>query len=184
MDDLNPYASPQRDLLLYAAANEEDGRSGDVWRDGKLLVMRHSAVLPDRCVRCNAPAAGERLKETLKWRTLRSWRMRTTEIEFGVCPRHRVREKVARTAATSLLCVIWMWFAVMLIARLCAGVGAKAEFILGDWMIAAIATASLAFVIASVVFVHKIDDNYVWLRRVNRDYLAELPPFDEPRDCD
>lgn len=183
MDEVNPYAAPLTDSPPNAA-NEEDGRSGDVWRDGKLLVMRHGAVLPDRCVKCNAPAAGERLKKTLIWRTLWSWRMRTTEIEFGVCRRHRVREKVAKTVATSLLYVIWMWFAAVLIVRLCAGVGAQAEFILGAWMIAAIATAAIAFFAASMAFVHKIDDNYVWLRRVDRDYLAELPPFDEPRDLD
>jgi hypothetical protein len=183
MDDMNPYAAPQHDLPPNVAANEADGRpGGGIWRDGKLLMMRHGAVLPDRCVRCNAPAAGERLKETQRWRTLRSWRMRTTEIEVGVCRRHRVREKVAKIATASLLCVIWLSFAVVLIASLRAG--ARAEFISFVYMIASLATASLSvFVFASVVFVHKIDDNYIWLRWVNRDYLAELPPFDEPRDC-
>jgi hypothetical protein len=46
----NPYAAPQTELLHSA-----EGR-GRVWRDGKLLRLEQGAQLPQRCVRCNAPA--------------------------------------------------------------------------------------------------------------------------------
>src|SRR4051794_1182427 len=35
-------------------------------REGSLLVMSPDAVLPDRCVKCNAPAEGRRLLVTLR----------------------------------------------------------------------------------------------------------------------
>lgn len=46
----NPYAAPQTELL-----HSVEGR-GRVWRDGKLLRLEKGAQLPQRCVRCNAPA--------------------------------------------------------------------------------------------------------------------------------
>jgi hypothetical protein len=36
-----------------------------IWRSDKLLVAAPGAELPDRCVKCNAPAGGRRLKRTL-----------------------------------------------------------------------------------------------------------------------
>lgn len=32
-------------------------------------------------------------------------------------------------------------------------------------------------VVARVVTVKKIDDRFVWLKGINRDYLAALPPY-------
>jgi len=38
-----------------------------VWRDNKTLVMTKDALLPDQCVKCNAPAHGFKLKRKLTW---------------------------------------------------------------------------------------------------------------------
>src|SRR5258706_76322 len=38
-----------------------------IWRDKKVLVLGVRAALPDRCIKCNAPAEGSRLKRTLYW---------------------------------------------------------------------------------------------------------------------
>ncbi|MBM3990536.1 MAG: hypothetical protein FJ298_05940 [Planctomycetes bacterium] len=46
----NPYAAPQAELLHSPEVR------GRVWRDGKLLRLEKGAQLPQRCVRCNAPA--------------------------------------------------------------------------------------------------------------------------------
>src|SRR5882762_3300178 len=40
---------------------------GGIWRDSSTLVMTKDASLPDRCVKCNAPANGLRLKRRLAW---------------------------------------------------------------------------------------------------------------------
>src|SRR6266446_5069294 len=57
----NPYQAPQAVLTPQIVPG------GDVWQDRGLLVIRKGAVLPDRCVKCNAPAEGYRLKRNLAW---------------------------------------------------------------------------------------------------------------------
>src|SRR5438105_3427660 len=60
--------SPPRGIVL------EDGyvlppppAIGGIWRDKSTLIMTKDASLPDRCVKCNAPANGLRLKRRLAW---------------------------------------------------------------------------------------------------------------------
>jgi hypothetical protein len=38
-----------------------------IWREGKKLVTRTETPFPDRCVKCNQPANGFRLKRVLYW---------------------------------------------------------------------------------------------------------------------
>jgi hypothetical protein len=38
-----------------------------VWRDQSKMVASKGANLPERCVKCKAPATGARLKKTLSW---------------------------------------------------------------------------------------------------------------------
>src|SRR5262249_14097017 len=40
---------------------------GELWRYRRQLVLRHDTVLPDRCVKCNSPANGSRLRRRLYW---------------------------------------------------------------------------------------------------------------------
>lgn len=47
----NPYAPPQS---FESTAHPSSGSKG-VWRDGKDLVTVQGALLPSRCVKCNAP---------------------------------------------------------------------------------------------------------------------------------
>lgn len=42
---------------------------GKIWRSDKILVLTREADLPDFCVKCNAPAHGQRLKRKLFWHT-------------------------------------------------------------------------------------------------------------------
>lgn len=51
---VNPYAARSHVESSCAA--------GGVWRYGNMLVVQSGAVLPDRCIRCNAPAEGLRLR--------------------------------------------------------------------------------------------------------------------------
>ena len=39
----------------------------NLWQENKKLVARSETVFPDRCIKCNAPAGGSRLKRTLYW---------------------------------------------------------------------------------------------------------------------
>ena len=54
--DYNPYAAPQSEVV---PSRQEPGIEEGAWRDGSLLVVvSQDAELPDRCVKCNAPAGG------------------------------------------------------------------------------------------------------------------------------
>jgi hypothetical protein len=105
MDDNNPYAPPkswafdQVHLLVDPNA---------AWRDGNLLMTRKGAVLPDRCLKCNATAEGYQFERTLSW--ISPWWIlvllvlgpllfaivylavrKQGKVTVGLCPRHRSR---------------------------------------------------------------------------------------------
>src|SRR4051794_40569354 len=63
MREFNPYAPPEAEVALAPC----DRNEGGVWRDGPLLVMSKDGELPDRCLMCNLPAHGWRLKRNLSW---------------------------------------------------------------------------------------------------------------------
>ena len=64
MSEVNPFASPlSTDLVAAVPAQPQENQW--VYRKGKLLVMHKQAVLPDRCVKSNRPAYGQRLKRKL-----------------------------------------------------------------------------------------------------------------------
>jgi len=191
MSDVNPYAPPQHDVVLEAMLAEP---GGGIWREGKLLVMHKNAVLPDRCVKCNQPAYGGRLKRSLSYHHPAVYVLilaglwvyiivalilrHTAKIQIGICERHR--RKRWNAIATSWLLVICgiaafvfgiflgdrpgpaPWFVPML------GIGGMFAF-LGGLIYA-------AFVVPPVA-PHKIDKEYVWLKKVAPGYLAELPPI-------
>src|SRR4051794_37594891 len=63
MREFNPYAPPEAEVVHAPSGRDEGG----VWRDGLLLVMSKDGELPDRCLKCNLPAHGWRLKRNLSW---------------------------------------------------------------------------------------------------------------------
>lgn len=156
--------------------------------------MRQDAALPDRCVKCNAPAEGCRLKLTLPGLLsmpvfLLGARLRP--IEIGLCPRHRRRivpEEVG------------FWFFLVL--------GASAGFIGIDsfdlrvplarqsWLALGLLFGGVSVVICVGICgwlqeplkLHRFKDGspmqggYFRLKKVDPNYLAQLPPFEGPRE--
>jgi hypothetical protein len=51
----NPYAPSKASLAVRATPSAVDSEVR-VWREGKTVVSMHDASLPQRCVKCNAPA--------------------------------------------------------------------------------------------------------------------------------
>lgn len=154
-----------------------------IWRSEKTLVMTHEAELPDRCVKCNAPAEGRRLKRRLYWHHPAVYllilcsiliyiivaliiRKRAT-IQIGLCQKHQARRS---------LNILIGWITIlgglgMLIGGISAdspwmGVVGGILFVTG--IIYAIATTQM-------VSAKRIDDAHVWVRGVCRDYLEALP---------
>jgi hypothetical protein len=148
-----------------------------------ILVMHKQGVLPDRCVKCNAPANGLRLKRKLSWHHPALYLVilagllfyviialivrKTAKIEIGICERHRSRRRMGIAIA---------WLMVPL---------GFASFFLANqhrvWPIFAgfallLLSLIVGVVVSNIVSPKKIDDYYVWLKKVHPDFLAELPP--------
>src|SRR5438105_2254349 len=108
--ELNRYASPLPGLVAMPAGEY------DVWRDGRLLVMRKEARLPDRCVKCNAAVDRWRLKRNLHWHPPAVYLLlflallsclfiliyvvvalivrQMAKVHIGVCPKHAAQRRV------------------------------------------------------------------------------------------
>ena len=157
--------------------------TGGVWRDGDTLVMTKDAQLPDRCVKCNAPAHGFRLKRNLSWHPAALVLLvfvalllyvvialvvsKRATVHLGLCAEHMQKRR-------NLLIVGWVMLAIGLITPVIAfaneyfGIGILA-------MVLVLVAAVWLVLVARVVRVKTIDDRYVWLRGIDPNYLAQLP---------
>lgn len=157
--------------------------TGGAWRDGNALVMHKQGDLPDRCVRCNAPANGIRLKRDLSWHHPAIYLIilaglliyvivalivrKTAKIEVGICKRHRSRRRIG-------IAVAWL-MALLGIATFFLTTEQHAwPVIVGLLLI--LLSLIVGMIASRVVTPKKIDDSYVWLTGVHPDYLAQLPP--------
>jgi MFS family permease len=147
--------------------------------------MSKDAALPDRCVKCNAPAGGFRLKRKLAWHHPAIYLLafmavliyalvagivsKRAIIYVGLCADdvRRRRRKIA---------VGWLLFGASFVGIILAfaynsGIlgllGIGAFFFAVVWLI----------VVARVVTPKKIDDHLIWLKGINSDFLSELPPW-------
>ncbi len=155
-----------------------------IWRKNSTLVMTKQAMLPGRCVKCNA-YTDERLTRKLSWHHPALYLLiffsiliysivalvvrKTATVDVGFCPEHlAARKKNTKIAwALGLLSIGSLVLAWMLV---------DSTFIF----------VSIAFLVATVIFgiitlrvvaPEKIDDHLVWLKGVNPDYLQELPEW-------
>jgi hypothetical protein len=193
MADINPYAAPQHDVVVDPLVIES---SGGVWRDGKLLVMHKQAVLPDRCVKCNQPARGRRLKRSLSWHhpgyflavLAGVWVYiivalvvrHTAKIEIGMCDVHR--RKRWQAIATSWLLALVGILAMFGGAMLDDAPAAWLSWMMTPWLILGGIALFFGGMIYAVTVVppvapQKIDKEYVWLKKVDPAFVAEFPPI-------
>jgi hypothetical protein len=182
MDEFNPYAPPKSAAL-------DDGRIADAnvaWRDGKMLMVRKDAILPDRCLKCNEPAEGFRFKRSLTWASPYYALLilvnlilyilvyvvvsRRGKVTVGVCPAHRRKR---------LRAILAGWLAAL------AGIGSfvVAAFV-PDKMVAIPIIAGAVLIFAGLIggmngsrilVTARIDKHFIWLRKVSPAYLATFP---------
>ena len=156
-----------------------------VWQDGSLLVTTKDIVLPDRCVKCNGPANGYKLRRTLRWHhplyyllIFAGWLVylivalvirKTARVHIGLCERHLTNRRIA-------IFVSWSVFALGIFAIILAianETGALA--LLGIMMI--IASAIYGALGARTIYASKIDERFAWIKGVNSEYLAQFPQW-------
>lgn len=155
-----------------------------VWRDKSKLVMTRDAVLPMRCVKCNAPTPG-RLKRKMSWHhpalfilLLVAWLIylivamivrKSATVEVGICDEHRALRKT----------FIWItWIVVVLgiagiFLGLMANEGSPALF----GVLLLVVGIIFGLIAVRVTAPARIDDQFVWLTGVNKDYLNQLPQW-------
>lgn len=158
---------------------------GEVWQKGSTLVFSQNAVLPDRCVKCNAFVDGERLTKRLSWHHPAIYLLiftglliylivalilsKRATVALGICEEHRRKRRYGMLIGWMLflggimgaiLGIAYDYIGIMTIGFLLIPVGLV-------WLILA----------ARFVNVKKIDDRFVWLKGVNREYLATLPAW-------
>lgn len=156
---------------------------GGVWHDHDKLVMSKDAALPDRCVKCNRPADGLLLKRNLYWHNPFIYVLilvgilvylivalivrKTATVNIPLCEAHLARRRNTLIAG-------WLLILLGLGGFILAAAIDYPMLILGA---ALIMLAGFIFAIAAarIVIPTKIDDRFVWLKGINKDYLDQLP---------
>ena len=176
-DDLayNPYAPPRASL-------DAPRDPGECWRDGKLVVMHSQGSLPDRCIRCNEPAALPAKMRTLYWHHP-AWylvmlfnvviyavvtRFVRTKVRVapGLCEKH-TQERTPWIAA-----VVGMVVGAFVVAVAAASAhSSPLAIVAGLLFLGAIVGA----VITRLLRVTKVTAKLVWLSGCKEPFLASLP---------
>ena len=181
----NPYAPPKADVFI---ADPWLDYVEIAWRDGKFLVVRKGAELPDRCLKCNAPAEGYRFSRSLSW-TKSAWMFlilvnvvvfllvyflvrKTARVTVGLCPRHRK----ARNRAIARGWLMALAGIVIVVAG--APLPEPGVIICAIGGFCLVITGLIFGLFGSRVLIPiKIDKHAVWLARVSPQYLAQYRDF-------
>ncbi len=195
MSDDNPYASPQSEPLELPKG-EWGGDFRDCWRDGALLVVCPTTVLPRRCVRSNEPAVGKPIRMACD-RTppvlvlvllptmclfppvilvyvlialVCKWSF-TVRLPLGRSwrSRRRMAYGAGLAAAFALIAILVWWGQTKANGAPWAAVIAA--------MVGLLAVIIWAVVRSVVLTQQRTRRGYVWLKGAHPDYLAQLPDW-------
>ncbi len=172
------------DLQCFKCRAALNTGGNSIWRKNSVLIMTRQALLPDRCIKCNEPS-DRKLKRNLSWHhpalylvvlagvlfyaILALILRKSATIEIGLCENHSALRKrdMVITWALGLLSVGSFFLAIQFEDLTFAGIG----------VLLILATAVYGIVRVRVVTPTKIDENLIWLKGFNRDYLADLPEW-------
>jgi hypothetical protein len=156
-----------------------------MWRDNTKLVVGRDAQLPDRCVKCNAPANGNRLVKKMYWHPQAYYLLicvgfifyiiaalivrKQATVAIGLCQTHLKKRKTAILVTWSLVALAFALFFIAAGADVGALAGVGGLLLLAAMIYGAIAVPTVAPT--------KIDDRFVWLKGVNSQFLASLPEY-------
>lgn len=159
-----------------------------VWRDKGKLVVSQGAPLPNRCIKCNAPANGPKLKKKLSWHhpalyilvivglliylIVAMFVRKSITLNLGLCEEHRAKHRRNVLVTWALILLGITGFPLTIITE-------DINFMLaGIFLI----FAGIIFGVVGVRLVSPsmINDKFAWLNGVNKDYLDDLPPWPGP----
>jgi len=161
-------------------------QGGGVWRDGKTLILHKNARLPDYCIKCGVPTNGSCMRRKLGWvhpalallilagilglivyAIVAGVTRKSAMVDISLCPDHIQKHRTA-VIASWLVFVAGIVFLVLAIPLESWGSALFGVLLL-------LASAICAGTWARLVLVKKIDDYYVWLRRIDESFLSLLP---------
>ncbi len=173
----NPYAPPSAQAQTGAPNPMAAGVGPNMWLDGESVVVpREGSSFPDRCIQCNAPSTGEKLRRRLYWHPvwvyflilLNLWiyiivaliMRKKAQVHVGLCDTHRAKRK-------SAFLIGWIG-AIASMATCTGGIAADSD-VAGPVLALAGGLGFLVFLIvgivrARVVSATKMDDTHAWLK--------------------
>jgi hypothetical protein len=159
-----------------------------IWCEKKTLVLGARAILPDRCIKCNEPANGNRLKRNLYWHPQGWYALillnlviyavvaaivrKRANIEVGLCAKHHRARWTAIAAGWALI-----------LAGLAGMIGGAIQP--GQGWLALVGFTALVFGIfwgiigGRVVFAREITPSRVRVGGAGRAFLQTLPALQE-----
>lgn len=181
-ESFNPYQAPSEVSSL-----ERGESTRGPWRDGDILVMRKTDVLPPNCVACNTPT-DIWLKRNLFWHSPLWYILvispliyivaamivrQTAKIHVGICPRHRSRRRWA-------ILIGWGGFflgiVIMIMSAAVRSDQARTAILL---LGVAVMVGSILYGIvrSQIVTPQRIDRDHVRLKGISTGMLDELPDW-------
>ncbi|MBE9031857.1 hypothetical protein IQ266_19160 [filamentous cyanobacterium LEGE 11480] len=161
-----------------------------IWRNHNFLVMHRDAELPDRCIRTNLPANGQRFTARLYWHPPAIYLFLLMNILVYAIAALIVRKQFVIRCSISRQALdrrkqgkIMLCSGCLLGLCLCFGAvdtdPGSAEF---AWLFfggALLFVFSLLIGVArsTIVRIQKIEGDYIWLTGVSPEFLSELPDW-------
>jgi hypothetical protein len=162
--------------------------SSGVWRDKAKMIVTHDSELPDRCIKCNAPALGPRLIKKLTWHHPALYLLllvallialivtlilrKTMIVELGLCDEHMKNHR-------RNVLITWGLIGGGGACILLAAMAEQGALVLVG-MLLMVAGVIFAVVAVRIVIPTRINDNFAWIKGVNKDYLNALPQWPGP----
>jgi len=156
---------------------------GGIWRKGKKIMTVSETPFPDRCVKCNAPANGFRLKRVLYWQHPAYFLLlfcnllvmlivmlivrKKAVLHIGLCEKHRKQRLIAIIA-----CSIGMLGGLISII---AGAVMPSGIAVIVGIVIFLAGAIWGVAKGRAIYATKIDKQNVWVGGAGKDFLDQLP---------
>ena len=188
MDARNPYAPTQASLQRGITSGQ--AHSSAVWRDGGVLVMEQGAPMPNRCVKCNAPAELPTDERKLYWHHPGIYALilinlliylivalivrKSAIVSPGMCVEHRKRRRNAILVGW----LVALGGIVLFFAAAASGDSDTSLSLVGIGILLLLAGMLWGIVLGRVVYAKRIDAAYVRLKGCGVPFLDSLPPFD------